>query len=268
MLDHASLDGTIRDVTKQSQAGVAGATNYRDSVEASFGPMRPSEVLISTIGSFLRLGFGSVAALWLKISTMLTIVSLKNFTTPSRISASRPASAARLVVHGHAIYRTGSKQEGLQEIVDGMSEWESSGSRLNWVSFQAMLAEVHLWNAEYKECFRALDEGFRFAEYSGEKYYEAELYRIRGEVLSRMNGKRDLRKAEESFRTALTLARRQKAQAIALRSGRSLAHLLTSQRQIDQARRVLEEVCAHAPHDCAEVEVLRARQELSELGGL
>jgi predicted ATPase len=77
-----------------------------------------------------------------------------------------------------------------------------------------------------------------------ERYYDAELHRLRGELL-RQGADRSRRvdaEAEHSFRTGLTLARDQGARALELRAATSLARLWRDQRRHAAARALLSEV--------------------------
>jgi len=73
---------------------------------------------------------------------------------------------------------------------------------------------------------------------TGERIWEAELYRIKGELLLIENAEnQDL--AEQCFRDAIEIAHRQKARSWELRATTSLARLLASQGHRDEARTML-----------------------------
>jgi len=83
-----------------------------------------------------------------------------------------------------------------------------------------------------------LADALDVADETEERWYEAELYRLKGESLLRRN----LRNADEAtqcFRNALATARAQGAKAWELRSTMSLARLLASQGRRDEARVML-----------------------------
>ena len=69
----------------------------------------------------------------------------------------------------------------------------------------------------------AVDEGFEAAERGLERYYVAELHRLRGELLRR---KGDEAAAERSFGAAIDFARTQGAKSLELRAATGLARLL------------------------------------------
>jgi hypothetical protein len=82
---------------------------------------------------------------------------------------------------------------------------------------------------------------------TGARYYEAELYRLKGELLLTQEGKKptaqgkgqQLEKPEPCFRQALEVARRQQAKALELRAAMSLSRLWQRQGKQEQARQLL-----------------------------
>jgi predicted ATPase len=92
----------------------------------------------------------------------------------------------------------------------------------------------------FDEALCLLDESFQFIERSGQRYYEAELHRLKGELLLSHNASNAAR-AEQSFRTAIEIARKQHAKSWELRATTSLARLLRDTNRAD-ARSMLAEI--------------------------
>ena len=90
------------------------------------------------------------------------------------------------------------------------------------------------------EAITALDEALTCAE-TEEHYYEAELHRLRGELLLRRTDP-DREGAERCFRRAIDIARRQSAKSWELRATTSLTRLLGKQGRRDEARAMLAEI--------------------------
>jgi predicted ATPase len=91
------------------------------------------------------------------------------------------------------------------------------------------------------EALSALGDAVQFMEATNERnrageLYEAELYRVQGELL---NATGDHGAAEGSFHRALTVARRQSAKTFELRAANSLARLWRDQGKRNQARELL-----------------------------
>ena len=85
----------------------------------------------------------------------------------------------------------------------------------------------------------AIDEAFAFAEKTGERYLEAELHRLRGELLlleSRVEA------AADAFERALAVARRQGARSLELRAATSQARLLKRDGRKAETRELLSSV--------------------------
>jgi predicted ATPase len=101
---------------------------------------------------------------------------------------------------------------------------------------------------------------------SGERYYEAELYRLKGELRLRMDS-RDMPGAESCFQNALEIARGQKGRSLELRSATSLARLQIAQGASAQAGELLAPVYAwftegHATADLKDAKALLDASEV------
>jgi adenylate cyclase len=103
----------------------------------------------------------------------------------------------------------------------------------------ATLAELELERGNGSAALAALDEANDIIENTGERFWEAEIYRLRGEAL-RLAA--DDRAAEACFRSALDVAHQQGALSLELRAVSSLARLLMDAGQGGDARPLLESV--------------------------
>jgi predicted ATPase len=84
-----------------------------------------------------------------------------------------------------------------------------------------LLAGVQLKAGLHVEAMKAVEDGIALAEASGERYYDAELHRLRGELLARPPfGQK--RKAEASFRAAIKVAKQQGSRALEHKANDSL----------------------------------------------
>jgi class 3 adenylate cyclase/tetratricopeptide (TPR) repeat protein len=98
------------------------------------------------------------------------------------------------------------------------------------------LAQACLEGFHFHEAGEALAEAFPIVD-KGERIWEAELFRLRGELKSA-----DPVEAEVDFRRALKVARSQNARSLELRTTMSLARLLNRQGKRDEARAMLAEI--------------------------
>jgi predicted ATPase len=103
----------------------------------------------------------------------------------------------------------------------------------------ATLAELELERGNESAALAALDEANEFIENTGERFFEAEIHRLRGEAL-RLDA--DDRAAEAHFRSALDVAHEQGALSLELRAVSSLARLLMDAGHGSDARPLLESV--------------------------
>ena len=85
----------------------------------------------------------------------------------------------------------------------------------------------------------ALAEALTLTNKTGERWYEAELYRLKGELLVQQSLDNQA-EAESYFHHALDIARHQQAKSFELRAATSLAHLWQQQGKREAARQVLE----------------------------
>jgi predicted ATPase len=104
-----------------------------------------------------------------------------------------------------------------------------------------LLAEICGKNGRAEEGLDLVAEGLRTADRTGIRVAEAELRRVKGELLL-MHNPSDEREAERCLRTAIDVARRQGARLFELRATVSLACLLKSQEKIEEARTMLVEI--------------------------
>jgi predicted ATPase len=105
----------------------------------------------------------------------------------------------------------------------------------------ALLAEAHRNAGQVEEGLSVLAEALAAVDKTGERFYEAELYRLKGELLLRQSAC-DAQQAETCFHQALDVARRQQAKSLELRTAMSLARLWQQQGQQAKAYALLAPV--------------------------
>jgi predicted ATPase len=101
------------------------------------------------------------------------------------------------------------------------------------------LAEAQAKAGYPEEGLATLTEALALVEQSDERYCEAELYRVKGELLLAQG---DEAEAEASLHRAIEVARRQQAKSWELRATVGLCRLWRKQGRIDEARRMLAEI--------------------------
>jgi predicted ATPase len=142
------------------------------------------------------------------------------------------------VLQGWADAQTGEATTGIARIRDGMAAAEATSTRVVTPLFLTLLAEALAFAGKMKEGLAALDDALAKATASGVRGWDAEIYRLRGELTGRLPHP-DPAKAEESFRTALAIAREQGTRGYELRAATSLARLWHEQGRRGEARDLL-----------------------------
>lgn len=157
------------------------------------------------------------------------------------------------ILRGWALAVQGQVEEGMAQIREGLARWQAIGAQLARTFFPALLAETCGKAGETEEGLNVLAEALAQADNRGEHFYEAELHRLKGELLlesqvqgpkSQASGPRLLASdpqsaAEACFRQAIDIARRQSAKSLELRASTSLARLLHRQGKNAEAHYIL-----------------------------
>ena len=146
------------------------------------------------------------------------------------------------VQRGWALVELGHLEAGVDEIRRGMNDWLATGAEVGKPYFLALLAEAELRMGRCADGLRHLDEGLSIAAELGDRFYEVELHRLKGELMlhSGANGCTNVEvEAERSYQKALQLARDQSAKSWELRAAMSLVRLLQKQNRGEEARAIL-----------------------------
>jgi len=112
------------------------------------------------------------------------------------------------ILQGWADAQKGQATTGIAHIRDGLAAKEATGNRLHTPLWLTLLAEALAFAGKIEEGLAALDDALADAAVSGERGWDAEIHRLCGEFTARLPHP-DPAKAEESFRSALAIAREQ-----------------------------------------------------------
>jgi predicted ATPase len=136
---------------------------------------------------------------------------------------------ASLTARGHA-------QESLSLITQGLAAARAAGAVSGTPFILMMRAEAHNRLGQPVEGLKCLAEAAQLIETTEERNSEAELHRLRGDLLSATG---DPAEAERNYRQALEVATRQSAKLLELRASISLARLWCKQGKRTEARELL-----------------------------
>jgi predicted ATPase/DNA-binding winged helix-turn-helix (wHTH) protein len=163
-------------------------------------------------------------------------------------------------LRGWGLAIQGQSREGIMLIRQGISSWRTVGAEIYLPYFQYLLAEAYGKAGTPQKGMEVLDEALALTVRTGERWWEAELYRLKGELLLQskvQSFKSDLRKlrlgtknpqsairnlqseAEAAFQTSLTVACQQQAKSLELRAAMSLSRLWQQQGKEANARQLL-----------------------------
>jgi len=130
--------------------------------------------------------------------------------------------------------------EGIQTMQKGLVLWHDVRAKLMLPTFLIFIAEAQRKVGNYDEGMSLLNQAQSLIKDTGERTYEAELYRCQGEML--LLKERNQTEAESKFLKALQVARIQNARSWELRAAVSLSRLWMNQDKLAEARLLLSEV--------------------------
>ena len=134
----------------------------------------------------------------------------------------------------------GRVEQGIRLLQDGLEAYRATGAELAVPYYLSILAEGCLRAGRFAEAHAALDEAFTLVEKNDERFQEAELYRLKGELALADSGDRTA--AEDCFRRAVQTAQRQQSKGWELRATTSLARLWQKQGRREEAFKTLSAV--------------------------
>jgi predicted ATPase len=129
---------------------------------------------------------------------------------------------------------------GIAQAREGIAAVRATGAELFLPLFLTQLAEAYGKVGQADAGLAALDEALSIVERGGEHMWDADLYRVKGELMLLQGAAASA--AEACFHQALEIARRQGAKSWELRAAMSLSRLLQTQGKAAAARTLLSEV--------------------------
>jgi len=120
------------------------------------------------------------------------------------------------IFRGWARSASGSPAEGIAWIEDGIRDYRASGSMLRMPYFLALKAEALHLADRTSEALEAVTEAEAWVERSGERWWSAELHRLRGVFLAALDAEEN--QIEASFCAAIDTAREQKSASLEKRA--------------------------------------------------
>ena len=168
-------------------------------------------------------------------------------------------------LRGWALAMQGQGEVGLAQVRQGITALQAIGIALYVPYFCAVLADIcdHLSHPE--DGLQALAEAHTLVEQHEERWWEAEVCRLRGVLLLRQPGTPQA-EAEAWLQRALDVARRQEAKSLELRAAMSLSRLWQQQGKRDEARALLAPVYSWFTEGFDTADLQEAKALLDALG--
>jgi len=141
---------------------------------------------------------------------------------------------------GWALVANGQAEAGITQIRSATTARRESGAEMLQSFYLGVLADAYRTSCQTETGLSTIAEALAFARRSEEGFYEAELYRVKGELLLQQS-KAHRPEAESCFHQAIDIARRQRAKSWELRAATSLARLWQQQGKQAEAHELLSE---------------------------
>jgi predicted ATPase len=172
--------------------------------------------------------------------------------------------AGARVVRGSSLSPLEGRGEGIAQMRKAMADWAATAAVLYRPIFLAFIAEACWHLGRLDEASAAVAEATTIIKETGERLYEAEVLRLRGE-LALARSPADPVAAEAAFRVALEVARHQDARSWELRATTSLARLWQRRGKREEARQILADAYAWFTEGHETPDLHDARALLGEL---
>jgi DNA-binding SARP family transcriptional activator/predicted ATPase len=164
--------------------------------------------------------------------------------------------------HGEVIAMLGQASEGIAQIRQGMAASELTGVSCYSSGNLRALAKAQAQAGLLEHALLTLNQAFDLVERTDERHWEAELYRLRAELMLAQGNDSE---AEADLNRAIEIARRQNAKSWELRAVIDLARLWNQQGKANQAYELLEQIYGWFTEGFDTPDLIAARALLEEI---
>ena len=169
-------------------------------------------------------------------------------------------------LRGWALAMQGQGEAGMAQVRQGIAAYRATGAALLVPYYCTLLADVSAHLGHTEDGLQALAEAHTLVEQQEERWWEAEICRLRGVLLLRQPGTPQA-EAETWLQRALDVARRQEAKSLELRAAMSLARLWQQQGKRAEAHALLAPVYGWFTEGFDTADLQEAKALLEALGG-
>ena len=178
-------------------------------------------------------------------------------------------AAVATIMRGWALAAAGQLEEGVVRMQEGLAAQRATGAEAVHPYFLALQAEIYGKMGQPQEGLTTLAVALAAVEKTGEQWYEAELYRLKGTLTLQSKVQSPKPKVEEEaaeyFQKAIEIARRQQAKSLELRAVTSLSRWWQSQGKKEKARQMLAEIYSWFTEGFDTADLKEAKALLDEL---
>ena len=173
-------------------------------------------------------------------------------------------AALGATLRGWALAMRDKSEEGMAQLCQGIADWRATGATLVVPYVLTLRAEASCLLGHIEESFRSLDDAQAVLEQQEDRWWEAEIYRLRGMLLLRQSIIPEV-EAEAWLRRALDVAQSQQAKSLELRAATSLAHLWHAQGKHSKAHDLLSPIYRWFTEGFDTIDLKDAKELLAQL---
>ncbi len=186
------------------------------------------------------------------------------------------------LISGWTLVEQGKGKAGIAALQEGLAILSTHGAEALWTAWQGLLIQAYLTERLYEAGLTAVAEGLATVERNAERFWESELYRLKGELTlqlkveshkSQVASPQHLTpsidaeaEAEACFHKAVDIAQKQQAKSWELRATTSLARLWRQQGKVKQAHKMLSDIYNWFTEGFDTKDLQEAKVLLAELG--
>jgi predicted ATPase len=245
-------------------------------IDQALASMQAALALARQIEHPFSLAYALIAAAWFhqyRKEAQATQVYAEEAIALAREQGILMREAQGTIMRGWSLTAQGQHEDGMAQMHQGLAAFRATGGELNRTYYMVLLAKAYGQRGQTDEGLRVVTEALAAIESGRECWWEAELHRLRGELLSqqgnirtRTQGTRlQMVEAEQCFRQALNIARHQKAKSLELRAATSLARLWQQQAKCQDAYDLLAPVYGWFTEGFDTTDLQKAKALLEEL---
>jgi tetratricopeptide (TPR) repeat protein len=233
-------------VCGMNTACVLWALGYPDQALLQSQKMLPQVRLLNhSFSSVASLAFNSLLHIFRKDGTALEPLG-KEIYSVSEKKGFVLFIGVGLFKTGFALAHQGQVKEGINKLLQALEIYKVTGIRFTLSDLLGSISEAYGMYGDIEKAMDFMEQALTEVQRGGEHYYEAELYRIKGELILKKaddkNRKEEEKKAEECFKQSLKVAQEQMAKSFELRTSLSLCRLLKKQDKKEEAIKLLTKI--------------------------